>query len=387
MSSTPISAFQLFLIFLRLGCSAFGGPIAHLGYFRAEFVERRQWMDEAAYAELVALCQFLPGPASSQVGMAIGLQQAGQRGALAAWLGFTLPSALAMLLLGLGLSSGLAMPEGLLHGLKLVAVAVVIQAVWGMWRALCPDAPRRGLMLLGCGIALLLPGLPGQSLLLVLCGLGGIWLCREGSPSAITDSGQPARALPWLLAFAGLLVLLPLLAQLWPGSLLALASGFYVSGSLVFGGGHVVLPLLQEQVVTTGWLSQDLFLSGYAAAQAVPGPLFTLAAFLGAGAAGWAGGLIALLAIFLPAWLLVCGGLPLWQWLRGQPLARAAIAGLNAGVVGLLLATLYQPLWSSTVLAPVDALLVLLAFALLQQWKRPVWQLLLGYALCGALIG
>ena len=220
-----ISPFQLFLIFLRLGCTSFGGPIAHLGYFREEFVVRRRWLDEAAYAELVALCQFLPGPASSQVGMALGLQQCGQRGAFAAWLGFTLPSALAMLLLGLGMTSGLSLPAGLLHGLKLVAVAVVIQAVWGMWRSLCADASRRGLMLLGCAIALLWPGLGGQCLLLALCAAGGVLLCREGSRVAL-PAGGVRRALPWLGAFAALLLVLPLLARLWPDGPLALVSGF-----------------------------------------------------------------------------------------------------------------------------------------------------------------
>ena len=387
-STDSTSPLQLLLIFLRLGLTSFGGPVAHLGYFRDEFVVRRRWLDEAAYADLVALCQFLPGPASSQVGMAIGMQRAGQLGALAAWLGFTLPSALLMLLLGLGLSRGAQhIPAGLLHGLKLVAVAVVIQAVWGMWRSLCPDSPRRGLMLLGCAISLLLPGLGGQFMLLYLCAAGGLLLCREHSHTPDAPSLDMRQSLPWLAGFLVLLTGLPLLARLWPGAPLELVSGFYQAGALVFGGGHVVLPLLQEQVVDRGWLSQDLFMAGYAAAQAVPGPLFTFAAFLGAasqGVGGWLGGTLALLAIFLPSWLLVAGGLPLWTHLRQHMLARAAMAGLNAGVVGLLLATLYQPLWRSSVSTALDALLVLLAFMLLTQWQRPAWQVLLLFALLGA---
>ena len=387
------SAWRVFLIFLRLGLMSFGGPVAHLGYFREEFVARRGWLTEDAYADLVALCQFLPGPASSQVGLALGLRQAGWGGALAAWLGFTLPSALVMALLGLGLVAGQGlMPAGVLHGLKVAAVAVVAQAVWGMARSLCRGPARLLLMVLACALALLWPGVVGQvgaMLVAALAGLG-LWGRAGAMPAPPSQGGLAAGVRPrtgalLLAAFAALLVLLPLAARAWPQGWLVLADAFYRAGALVFGGGHVVLPLLQAEVVATGWVAADDFLAGYGLAQAVPGPLFTFAAFLGAaaghGAGGWLGAAVCLVAIFVPAFLLVAGALPFWERLRHNARARAALAGVNAAVVGLLLAALYHPVWTSAIHAPADLALALAAFAALVWARVPPW---LVVPLCGA---
>ena len=387
------SAWRVFLIFLRLGLTSFGGPVAHLGYFREEFVARRRWLTEDAYADLVALCQFLPGPASSQVGLALGLRQAGWGGALAAWLGFTLPSALVMALLGLGLVAGQGLvPAGVLHGLKVAAVAVVAQAVWGMARSLCRGPARLLLMVLACALALLWPGVVGQvgaMLVAALAGLG-LWGRAGAMPAPPSQGGLAAGVRPrtgalLLAAFAALLVLLPLAARAWPQGWLVLADAFYRAGALVFGGGHVVLPLLQAEVVATGWVAADDFLAGYGLAQAVPGPLFTFAAFLGAaaghGAGGWLGAAVCLVVIFVPAFLLVAGALPFWERLRHNARARAALAGVNAAVVGLLLAALYHPVWTSAIHAPADLALALAAFAALVWARVPPW---LVVPLCGA---
>lgn len=387
------SAWRVFLIFLRLGLTSFGGPVAHLGYFREEFVARRGWLTEDAFADLVALCQFLPGPASSQVGLALGLRQAGWGGALAAWLGFTLPSALVMALLGLGLVAGQGLvPAGVLHGLKVAAVAVVAQAVWGMARSLCRGPARLLLMVLACALALLWPGVVGQvgaMLVAALAGLG-LWGRAGAMPAPPSQGGLAAGVRPrtgalLLAAFAALLVLLPLAARAWPQGWLVLADAFYRAGALVFGGGHVVLPLLQAEVVATGWVAADDFLAGYGLAQAVPGPLFTFAAFLGAaaghGAGGWLGAAVCLVAIFVPAFLLVAGALPFWERLRHNARARAALAGVNAAVVGLLLAALYHPVWTSAIHAPADLALALAAFAALVWARVPPW---LVVPLCGA---
>ena len=387
------SAWRVFFIFLRLGLTSFGGPVAHLGYFREEFVARRGWLTEDAYADLVALCQFLPGPASSQVGLALGLRQAGWGGALAAWLGFTLPSALVMALLGLGLVAGQGlMSAGVLHGLKVAAVAVVAQAVWGMARSLCRGPARLLLMVLACALALLWPGVVGQvgaMLVAALAGLG-LWGRAGAMPAPPSQGGLAAGVRPrtgalLLAAFAALLVLLPLAARAWPQGWLVLADAFYRAGALVFGGGHVVLPLLQAEVVATGWVATDDFLAGYGLAQAVPGPLFTFAAFLGAaaghGAGGWLGAAVCLVAIFVPAFLLVAGALPFWERLRHNARARAALAGVNAAVVGLLLAALYHPVWTSAIHAPADLALALAAFAALVWARVPPW---LVVPLCGA---
>lgn len=387
------SAWPVFLVFLRLGLTSFGGPVAHLGYFRTEFVERRRWLGEAAYADLVALCQFLPGPASSQVGLALGLMRAGYAGALAAWAGFTLPSALALIALALGIAqAGDALPVGALHGLKVVAVAVVAQAVWGMARSLCPDGPRRALMLATAAALVFWPGTVAQLLAIAVAALIGLrWL----KPAA--DAPHEPLAVPvtrgagavWLVVFFALLLGLPLLVAAWPSQALAVVDAFYRAGALVFGGGHVVLPLLQASVVPTGWVDGDAFLAGYGAAQAVPGPLFTFAAFLGASMhsapTGWVGGLLALAAIFTPAFLLVAGALPFWESLRARPGVRAALMGVNAAVVGLLLAALWDPVVTSGIRGVGDALLAGTALLALMRWKWPPWVVVLACALTGGL--
>ncbi|GAB4363493.1 MAG: chromate efflux transporter [Kiloniellaceae bacterium] len=376
-----VTAAGVFRVFLQLGLTSFGGPIAHLGYFREAFVARRRWLDEQAYADLVALCQFLPGPASSQVGIGIGLAKAGYAGALAAWLGFTLPSALALTLFGYGVAAYQdVLPAGLLHGLKVVAVAVVAQAVWGMARSLCPDAQRATLAVLAAATVLALPGAASQLAVIAGGALAGLLALpadagrQAGRLDIAVNKGVAVAALG---LFFALLVALPLLAAAIPSQSLALADSFYRSGSLVFGGGHVVLPLLQAEVVPPGWVSDDAFLAGYGAAQAVPGPLFTFAAYLGTvmGPApnGALGALICLIAVFAPSFLLVIGALPFWGTLRHHPLARRALTGVNAAVVGLLLAALYDPVWTGAILGPQDFALALAAFTLLVLWKLPPW--------------
>lgn len=359
------SAWQVFLIFLRLGCTSFGGPIAHLGYFRQAFVTRRQWLDEAAYAELVALCQLLPGPTSSQVGMALGLGRAGGWGLLAAWLGFTLPSAVLLILFALGLAHVPRLADsGAVHGLKVFAVAVVAQAVWSMGRSLCPDTPRRLLALVAAGLALWLPGSAGQLLGLGLAALvGRLALTPTGTPPALGLRTGLSRRLG---VGALLLFLLPLLLlPAWS----PLAGGVYRAGALVFGGGHVVLPLLQTVVVPSGLVSDGQVMAGYGLAQAVPGPLFTFAAYLGALAPAalpaWLNGLFWTLLIFLPGALLLLAALPFWQTLRSHPGWQRVLTGLNAGVVGLLLAALYDPVWTGGIRGPLDVALAALALALL----------------------
>ncbi|TBN51157.1 chromate efflux transporter [Pseudomonas sp. BGI-2] len=381
----------IFLIFLRLGLTSFGGPVAHLGYFCSEFVQRRRWLSEAAYAELIALCQFLPGPASSQVGMALGLSRAGYSGALAAWAGFTLPSALILTLLAFAIThGGWALPTGLIHGLKIVAVAVVAHAVWGMARTLCRGPVRVGIMLVATVGVLLWPTSAGQMTVMAVAALIGLVLLQNANGAQQEGlSIRVSRLAGWLALglFVALLLGLPLISHRWPDSLISLFDGFYRTGALVFGGGHVVLPLLQSQVVGTGLLSNDVFLAGYAAAQAMPGPLFTFAAFLGASISGWSGALVCVLAIFLPSLLLVIGVLPFWQRLRGNGRVQAALAGVNAGVVGLLLAALYQPLWTTSILGPLDVLLAVLALMALLFWRCPPWLLVLLGGFCGVLLG
>lgn len=382
---------EVFGAFLKLGLSSFGGPIAHLGYFRDELVVRRQWLDETRYADLVALCQFLPGPASSQVGFALGLMRAGPLGALAAWTAFTLPSAILLLLFALGASVfGGVVGTGLLHGLKLVAVAVVAQAVWGMARTLTPDRERAGIALVAVLLVILGAGSLGQIAAIVVGGLAGLWLCRSGETPAGGRLAVPVsrRTGAVLIAlFFALLIGLPVARVLFEGQAFALIESFYRAGALVFGGGHVVLPLLETAVVAPGWLAEDVFLSGYGAAQAVPGPLFTFAAYLGAAMgpepSGIPGAALALVAIFLPGLLLVAGVLPFWDALRTRPLAQAAMRGTNAAVVGILGAALYDPLWTSAILGPLDFALALIGFALLTVWKAPPWIVVVLLAVAG----
>jgi len=376
------TAGEVFRIFLRLGLTSFGGPVAHLGYFRGEFVTRRKWLDEAAFADIVALCQFLPGPASSQTGISIGLLRAGLPGAFAAWLGFTMPSAVAMTLFGYGVSqTGDLSGAAWLHGLKIVAVAVVAQAVWGMARSLCPDRERITVAIGATILALAVSSAAGQVGAIAAGGLIG-WMFLKST--ATQQPGMPlAVRLPrtWSVAalatFFVLLVGLPMLAAGLPIQAVKLFDSFYRSGALVFGGGHVVLPLLQAEVVPPGWVSNDAFLAGYGAAQAVPGPLFTFSAYLGTvmrpAPNGWVGALICLVAIFLPSFLLLIGALPFWEVLRRRPAVQSALRGVNAAVVGLLLAALYRPVWISAIFSPADFALCIVAFVLLAAWAVPPW--------------
>jgi chromate transporter len=379
------------LAFLRLGLTSFGGPIAHLGYFRAEFVERRRWLDDRAYADLVALCQFLPGPASSQAGFALGWLRAGWRGALAAWAGFTLPSALAMIAFALGIAQhGALAASGAVRGLKIVAVAIVAHAVWTMARSLCPDGPRRALAVVAALLAFTMPSALGQVGAIVACGLLGWWLLKRPSREAVAHRSfgvSTHTALAALALFALLLIGLPLAAALAHSPLLQLLDGFYRAGALVFGGGHVVLPLLQAAVVPAGAVSNAEFLAGYGAAQAVPGPLFTFAAYLGAVMSGpltgWPGGLVFLAAIFLPGLLLVIGALPFWDRLRSHDGVHSAMAGINAGVVGILAAAWIDPVFTSSVHTLADAGLALTCFALLVVARiSPLW--VVGFAALAA---
>ena len=386
-----LPAGAVFRAFLALGLTSFGGPVAHIGYFREAFVVRRAWMDERGYADLVALCQMLPGPTSSQVGIGIGLTKAGYAGAFAAWLGFTAPSAVALVALGYGVVAFEdAIPAGLLRGLEAVVVAVVAQALWGMARTLCPDPPRVTVAVLAAAAVLGIGGSPVQVAVIAAGGLAGLLLLRAEDPLPSASARAvpaPRIAAVSLALFFVLLVLLPVLAAVLPWQGLALADSFYRSGSLVFGGGHVVLPLLEAEVVPPGWVSEDAFLAGYGAAQAVPGPLFTFAAYLGTvmetPPAGWAGGLICLAAIFAPSFLLVVGTLPYWNALRRLEAARRAMLGVNAAVVGLLLAALYDPVWTSGVRSAGGFVLALAAFALLASWKLPPWLVVVLGALAG----
>jgi chromate transporter len=375
----------IFLAFLRLGLTSFGGPIAHLGYFRTEFVERRRWLDESAYAELVGLCQFLPGPASSQVGFSLGLLRGGWRGALAAWAGFTLPSALLLTAFAYGAGSlqETAWGTGLLRGLKLAAVAIVAQAVWGMARSLCPDRPRATIGMLATVLACFAPAVGGQLAVIVLGALAGLLVLRDVKGSEI-----PAPFAVTVPRWAGVVCLLTF-AVLLVASLLwrhGLASGFYRSGALVFGGGHVILPLLHDAVVASGRVSESAFLAGYGATQAVPGPISTFAAYLGAVSGGLPGAAIGLVAIFLPGLLLAAGVLPFWQGLRRLPWSQPAMRGANAAVVGLLAAALYDPVWTGSVHVPADFAVAVTGFVLLVIWRVPPLAIVALCAMCGLVL-
>jgi chromate transporter len=384
------SFLEVLRVATRLGLTSFGGPIAHFGYFHEEYVVRRKWLDERSYADLVALCQFLPGPASSQVGIAIGIARAGLPGALAAWLGFTLPSALALVVFAFGMSAfGGSAETGWLHGLKVVAVAVVAQAVWGMARSLCPDRQRATLAILAAIVTLAWQSAVGQVVAIGSAGLIG-WLFL--APTALSaDSaasfpiGKRLGVASWIVFFA-LLLGLPLLRQASPSHALEVFDSFFRVGSLVFGGGHVVLPLLQAEVVGPGWVTNEQFVAGYGAAQAVPGPLFTFSAYLGAVMNGWSGALLTLVAIFLPSFLLVIGALPFWDLLRSKSTFQSALTGINAAVVGLLLAALYDPVWTSAIHTPADFGLGLVAFGLLSFWKCPPWLVVVLTAIGGEML-
>lgn len=380
------TATEVFLAFLRLGLTSFGGPVAHLGYFRDDLVVRRRWMDDRGYADLVALCQFLPGPASSQVGFAMGLQRAGVLGSLAAFAAFTLPSAVLLVAFAGGAAAlGGVVGDGILSGLKIVAVAIVAHAVWGMARSLTPDAPRAGIAVVALALALLLPAAPGQLAALTIGAVAGVVVLR-GSDEADAEPSpsfgvRKSAAVACLALFVGGLVALPRLAALTGSSSVSLVDAFYRAGALVFGGGHVVLPLLQAGVVQTGWVSPESFLTGYAAAQAVPGPLFTFAAYLGslseAGPGGILGAALALGAIFLPGFLVLVGALPFWDAVRTRPRVRAAMRGANAAVVGILGAALYTPVFTTAITGPGSLVLAAVGFVLLTAFRTPAWAVVL----------
>jgi chromate transporter len=385
---------EVFLIFFLLGLTSFGGPIAHLSYFRSEFVLRRRWLSEANYADLVALCQFLPGPASSQVGFALGLLRAGYAGALAAWTAFTLPSAIMLLLFALGLTL-LTDPisQGALHGLKLTAVAVVAHAVWGMARNFCPDRTRSAIALAAVAAIALIGGPAGQITAIVIGVLAGLLLCRSVTQTERHHLHFPvSKAAGHMSAtlFSMLLLGLPALTLLTPSDIVEMLDAFYRAGALVFGGGHVVLPLLEAEVVQSGWVTPDDFLAGYSAAQAVPGPLFTFAAYLGAIATPAPGPLsgaaLALVMIFLPGLLLLLAVLPHWNILRQFEAAQAMMSGANAAVVGILGAALYQPLWTSAIISMPDFVLALTGFLLLSVWKLPAWAVVILLAMGGVAV-
>lgn len=385
-------ALEIFAVATRLGLTSFGGPVAHLGYFREEYVVRRRWLDEATYADLVALCQFLPGPASSQVGIAIGITRGGLLGGLAAWLGFTLPSAIALVLFAYGLRGLGAADAGWLHGLKVAAVAVVALAVWGMARSLASDRARATIAIVSAFCALLWPTGVGQVAIIAAAALVGLWLLpTSAAPPTAVRLVPVSRTLgvAALVVFFGLLIALPIARQITGSQALALFDSFFRVGSLVFGGGHVVLPLLQAEVVPPGWVTSEAFVAGYGAAQAVPGPLFTFAAYLGAvmgpPPTGLAGAAIALVAIFLPSFFMIVGALPFWDTLRGRSSFQSALRGINAAVVGLLLAALYQPVWTSAIHGPADVGLALAAFGLLAFWKAPAWLVVVLAAAAGTL--
>ena len=389
------SASEVLRAFLALGLTSFGGPAAHIGYFREAFVVRRRWIDEQSFADLVALAQFLPGPGSSQVGFSIGLMRAGWLGALAAWSGFTLPSAILLVAFAYG-ADALAGPvgTGVLHGLKLVAVAIVAHAVWGMARTLCPDRPRATIAGAAGIVVLASTSSIAQLAAIALGAAAGWWWCRNGPAATTGRIDMPVSRRTGLAALALFFVLLfglPLLAAQTPQAWIDRLEAFYRAGALVFGGGHVVLPLLREGFVPTGWVGDDAFLAGYGAAQAVPGPLFSFGAYLGAAATsppnGVPGAVLGLVGIFLPGLLLLVGALPFWDGFRTRVGAQATMRGVNAAVVGLLGAALYNPVWTSSVKAPADFAIALAGFVLLAAWRAPPLLVVVGGALSGAVLG
>lgn len=396
MSDTPSSVskiIQVFSAFLMLGLTSFGGPIAHLSYFRTELVERRRWVSEQAYADLVALCQFLPGPASSQVGFALGLMRAGPWGGVAAWTAFTLPSALVLVLFSLGYTLlDESMGQGIIHGLKVAAVAIVAHAVWGMARNFCPDPQRAGIALTAALTVVLIHGPLGQVAAIIIGAAAGMALCRTHTEADTHEPSLPVSkklghlaGLAWILLLLGL----PIFAWVYPSTVFIVMDAFYRAGALVFGGGHVVLPLLEAEVVQAGWVDADEFLAGYAATQAVPGPLFTFAAYLGSVMMPLGGGLLgaslALIMIFLPGILLLLAVLPYWNQLRRWSSAQALMSGANASVVGILGAALYHPVWTSAIIGPREFALALTGFLLLSVWKIPAWLVVIILG-CGGLL-
>ncbi|WP_054024486.1 chromate transporter [Bacillus sp. FJAT-28004] len=381
---------EVFRVSIKLGLTSFGGPIAHLGYFHNEYIRRRKWMDERSYADLVALCQFLPGPASSQVGIGVGIVRAGLIGGLVAWLGFTLPSIIALVAFAFLLQGYDIGSTGWIHGLKIVAVAIVAHAILGMGQKLTPDRDRVTIAVIAATVTLYWQTAYSQVFIIVAAGLVGLWLYRkkavEKAPNLHINISRSI-AIVCLVMFFFLLIALPLLRQWGDVEWLAMFDSFYRAGSLVFGGGHVVLPLLEHEVVSTGWVSESDFLAGYSAAQAVPGPLFTFASYLGTMTGGLSGAIVATIAIFLPAYLLVAGALPFWNVLRSSPKIQGALVGINAAVVGILLAALYDPLWTNTILESGDFILAAILFIMLVFWKLPPWMIVFTGAAGGMVLG
>lgn len=383
------SLLEILMVSTRLGLTSFGGPVAHLGYFHEEYVRRRKWMDEKSYADLVALCQFLPGPASSQVGIGVGLMRGGLLGGLLAFIGFTLPSVLALIIFTLILQGFDVADAGWIHGLKIVAVAVVAHAVLGMAQKLTPDLPRKSIALFALAATLLWQTAFTQVGVIIISGIVGYFIFKSHTAQDDSRMHFPISkgvGFVSLGLFFGLLILLPFLREVTNLNWVAMFDSFYRSGSLVFGGGHVVLPLLEREFVPTGWLSEEAFLAGYGAAQAVPGPLFTFAAYIGAVINGWQGGLLATAAIFLPAFLLILGTLPFWDALRRNSSISRALMGVNAAVVGILIAAFYHPIWTSTVKAPIDFVFAAVLFSMLVYWKLPPWVVVVTGAIGGFIL-
>lgn len=380
---------EILLVSTRLGLTSFGGPVAHLGYFHEEYVRRRKWMDEKSYADLVALCQFLPGPASSQVGIGIGVTRGGILGGILAFIGFTLPSVLALIVFALILQGTQIGDAGWIHGLKVVAVAVVAHAILGMAQNLTPDKSRKSIALISLIVILLWQSVFSQILVILLSALVGYFIFKGQNTNDLSTDRIPISrrfAIICLSLFFGLLILLPILREVTSFTWIALFDSFYRSGSLVFGGGHVVLPLLEREFVPAGFLTEEAFLAGYGATQAVPGPLFTFAAYIGAVIDGWRGGLLATLAIFLPAFLLVIGTLPFWDALRRNPKIKGVLMGVNASVVGILIAAFYHPIWTSSIFEPIDFALAAVLFSMLAFWKLPPWMVVVVGIVAGALM-
>ncbi|WP_100401331.1 chromate transporter [Bacillus sp. FJAT-42315] len=380
---------EILLVSTRLGFTSFGGPVAHLGYFHEEYIRRRKWMDEKSYADLVALCQFLPGPASSQVGIGIGVMRAGVLGGIVSFLGFTLPSVIALIIFALilqGLNIG---DSGWIHGLKIVAVAVVAHAILGMAQKLTPDLKRKAIALIALVVTLLWQTAFTQVGVILLAAFIGYLIYQQHQDNDEATIGFPVSrrlGMICLTLFFGLLLVLPILREMTSSHWVAMFDSFYRSGSLVFGGGHVVLPLLENEFVPNGWISKEAFLAGYGAAQAVPGPLFTFAAYIGAVMNGWLGGLVATVAIFLPAFLLILGTLPFWDSLRRNPKIKGALMGVNAAVVGILISAFYKPIWTSSILAPIDFAFAAVLFSMLAYWKLSPWIIVVTGAIGGALL-
>lgn len=380
---------QLFLISTRLGFTSFGGPVAHLGYFHEEYVRKRKWLDEKNYADLVALCQFLPGPASSQVGIGIGVLRAGTLGGIISFLGFTLPSVLALIIFALILQSFDVGNAGWLNGLKIVAVAVVAHAIIGMAKNLAPDLQRKAIVLFALTITLIWQSAVSQVAVIILAAITGFLLFKKQPAEEEKSFSFPISkklGTVCLILFFTLLAVLPILREITSASWIAMFDSFYRSGSLVFGGGHVVLPLLEREFVPTGWISEEAFLAGYGAAQAVPGPLFTFAAYIGAVINGWQGGMLATFAIFLPAFLLILGTLPFWNQLRKNPAMKSALLGVNAAVVGILISAFYYPIWTSSIGEPIDFAFAAILFSMLVYWKLPPWLVVLTGAIGGTVL-